>query len=74
MVIKKRRVSRPYDIANSFRFICHVFAERDETDKQKKTEVIMEEVDTHFQDRSNLLLHTEALLAPFSNQLLLGLA
>ena len=34
----------------------------------------MEEVDTHFQDHNNLLLHTEALQAPSSNQLLLGLA
>ena len=34
----------------------------------------MEEVDTHFQDHNNLLLHTDALQAPSSNQLLLGLA
>ena len=34
------------------------------TKKKQKTEVIMEEVDTHFQDHNNLLLHTEALQAP----------
>lgn len=74
MVIKKRRVSRPYDIASpSDLFATFSPKEMKQTNK-KKTEVIMEEVDTHFQDRSNLLLHTEALLAPFSNQLLLGLA
>ena len=44
------------------------------TKKKQKTEVIMEEVDTHFQDHNNLLLHTESLQAPSSNQLLLGLA
>ena len=32
------------------------------------------EGDTHFQDHNNLLLHTDALQAPSSNQLLLGLA
>ena len=43
--------------------------------KQNKTDRShMEEVDTHFQDHNNLLLHTEALQAPSSNQLLLGLA
>ena len=34
----------------------------------------MEEVDTHLQDQSNLQLHTDALQAPSSKQLLLGLA
>ena len=33
----------------------------------------MEEVDTNFQDHNNLLLHIDALQAPSSNQLLLGL-
>ena len=42
--------------------------------KFNHTEVIMEEVDTHFQDHSNLQLHKHALQAPSSNQLLLGLA
>ena len=34
----------------------------------------MEEVDTHLQGQSNLQLHTDALQAPSSKQLLLGLA
>ena len=42
--------------------------------KQNKNRSHMEELDTHFQDHNNLLLHTEALQAPSSNQLLLGLA
>ena len=54
--------------------------DREEIKKQKqkqnktKNRSHMEELDTHFQDHNNLLLHTEALQAPSSNQLLLGLA
>ena len=50
------------------------FSPKEMKQTNKKTEVVMEDVDTHFQDRNNPLLHTEALQAPFSNQLLLGLA
>ena len=73
MVIKKRRVSRPYDIASPSDLFA-TFSPKEMKTNKKKTVVIMEEVDTHFQDRNNLLLHTGALQAPFSNQLLLGLA
>ena len=79
VVIKKGRVSRPYDISSHSDLFATFWPKRNEKNKNKnktkqKTEVIMEEVDTHFQDQNNLLLHTEALQAPSSNQLLLGLA